>query len=278
MAEARDFVPEREETPKTDVEVAFERLIEALDVFDDTLTDEQYKQLQEYLPSNLTTEELGVAVGKLVGTNCTMGDFGNTLTDAFIEAIQTSPETLQFEQLLKLSALISSNEADTPITTHDYQRAKGIIIEACRRTGDYNNDRMAPAAVLTSTISEMLVKLDTGFTMEQLTKLCEHYDGHETVVPEMVNGRTTGTLTDGDGEVRYNITVGKPKDPNDLSDEVMDLVDRHGKLLFRVDERAWDRLLIYVPQHRMLKKRLKKIEKAVGLTALKKTMKKIINK
>lgn len=277
MAESRDFSPEREEMPMTDVEAAFEHLIETLDAFNGRLTDEQYKQLQDYLPSNLIVEELGMAVGKLVGANCVMGDFANTLIDAFIEAIQASPEALQHEHLIKLSALVHSDESELPITTIDYQRAKGIIIEACRRTGEYSNDKRAPAAVLTSMVSEILVKLDTGFTIEQLTQLCEHYDGHETIVPEVVNARTAGTLVDSDDEVRIKIPMGGPKDPHNLSDEVMNLVERLGTRQFRVDERAWDHLLIYVPQHRMLKRRLKKIEKAVGLTSLKKTMKKIIN-
>lgn len=277
MAESRDFAGEREEMPMSDVEAAFEHLIETLDAFNGRLTDEQYKQLQDYLPSNLTVDELGVAVGKLVGANCVKGDFANTLTDAFKEAIQTSPETLQHEHLLKLSTLVHSDESELPITTIDYQRAKGIIIEACRRTGEYNNDKRAPATVLTSMVSEALVKLNTGFTMEQLAHLCEHYDGRETVVPEMVNGRTTGTVEDGDDEVRIKIPMGGPKDPYDLSDAVMNLVDRLGTRQFRVDERAWDHLLIYIPQHRMLKRHLKKIEKVVGLTSLKKTLKKIIN-
>lgn len=278
MAESRDFSGEREEMPMSDVEAAFEHLIETLDAFNGRLADEQYKQLQDYLPTNLTAEELGVAVGKLVGANCTMGDFGNTLTDAFIEAIQTSPERLTNTQLADIAKLVpNGGMGDGVPSTVNFETAKSVVIDYISRSSEFHRMPTIPGNMVTDLIRDMMVKLDTGFTMEQLTAICEHYDGHETVVPEMVNGRTTGTLTDSGGEVRYNVTVGKPKDPYDLSDAVMNLVDRLGTRQFRVDERAWDHLLIYIPQHRMLKRRLKKIEKVVGLTSLKKTLKKIIN-
>lgn len=269
---------ERNDIPMTDVEAAFERLIECLEEYNDTLTDDQYKRLLEHLPTNLTAEELGDAVGKLIGANSQSGDFANVLTDTFIEAMQQgTPEPLTKQQLISISQLLPESEADGVLKDADYRFSVGVIAQYYDAVAVLHNDKKAISGLLTEMISELLVKLDTGLSMESLEKLCEHYDGRETVVPEMVNGRTTGTVVDSDAEERIELRFGRPKALNDLSDDIMDIVDKLATLGFTVDSRAWDHLLIYAPQHRMLKKKLKKIEKATGMHDLRKQIKRLVN-
>lgn len=269
---------EREETPMTDIEAAFERLIECLEEFNDTLTDDQYKRLLEHLPTNLTAEELGDAVGKLVGANSQSGDFANVLTDTFIETMQQcSPEHLTKQQLISISQLLSESEADGVLKDADYRFSVGVIAQYYDAVAVLHNDKKVISGLLTEMVGELLVKLDTGLSMDSLEKLCEHYDGHETVVPEKVNGRTAGTVVDSDAVERIELRFGRPKALNDLSDDIMDIVDKLATLGFTVDSRAWDHLLIYAPQHRVLQKKLKKIEKAIGMHDLRKQIKRLVD-
>lgn len=278
MVEAMKVGIEREETPMTDIEAAFERLIECLEEFNDTLTDDQYKRLLEHLPTNLTSEELGDAVGKLIGANSQSGDFANVLTDTFIETMQQcSPENLTKQQLISISQLLPAGAADGVLNDADYRFSVELIAQYYEAVAVLNNDKKVISGLLTEMIGGLLVKLDTGFSMESLEKLCEHYDGHETVVAEMVNGRTAGTIVDESNEVRIPVRFGKPKSMNDLNDEIMVFVDKiinHGG---HVDRRIWDQLLVHAPQYKALKKKLKKIEKAVGMHDLRKQIKHLVD-
>ncbi len=276
MAAPREFTPEREETPMTDIELAFERLIECLEEFNENLTDDQYKRLQEHLPSNLTEEELGEAVGKLVSVNSTAGDFGNALTAAYKEAIQISPSNLTKEQLVSISELLPIGSADRVIETAECETAMAVI-------GNYIKQKTAQSDVgptasqeVAQLASVLLRRLDTGFNMDQLTMLCDHYDGADTVTP-VVNRREKGTIIDNGEEVTINIPFTMPKRLNDLSDDIMEIADKLAECGYTVDSRAWDHLLVYAPQHSELKKRLKKIEKAVGLTKLRKQIKRVVS-
>lgn len=276
---------EREETPKTDVEVAFENLIDALQQFGDKLTTEQYAELEEhYLPadrgSDLTTDELGKRVGELVGKNSGPHDFSNVLTDAFIEAMRSSPDRMTKTQLESIAKLIPEGVSNDILTGVGYNEAVAYIIEYIKCSNGYSQNPLACSEMVTELVSEVMVKLDAGFTMDSLARICQHYDGKEVIVPTILddsNPREQGLLLDHGGEtVRYTVPFTMPKRLNDLSDEIMDLADRLGTLSFTVDDRAWDTLLIYAPQHRALKKRLKKIEKAVGLTELRKQIKRMV--
>lgn len=270
--------PEREETPMTELEATFERLMDLLVEDGDNLTDEQYKRLLEHLPTNLTSEELGDAVGKLVGANSQSGDFANTLTDTFIETMQQcSPEHLTKQQLISISQLLPASAAAGVLSDADYRFSVELIAQYYDGIATLRNDKKVISGLLTEMISELLVKLDTGFSMESLEKLCEHYDGHETVVPEKVNGRTTGTIVDESNEVRIPVRFGKPRSINDLNEEIMALVDKIINCGGHVDRRIWDQLLVHAPQYKALKKKIKKIEKVVGMHDLRKQIKHLVD-
>lgn len=274
-----------DETPKTDVEVAFENLIDTLQQFGDKLTTEQYAELEKhYLPadrdSDLTADALGKRVGELVGKNSGPHDFSNVLTDAFIEAMQSSPDRMTKTQLESIAKLIPEGVTNDFLAGVGYNEAVAYIVEYIKCSNGYSQNPLACSEMVTELVSEVMVKLDAGFTMDSLARICQHFDGKDVIVPTILddsNPLEQGLIVDHGGEaVRYTIPNGRPKALNDLSDEIMDLADRLGTLCFTVDDRAWDTLLIYAPQHRALKKRLKKIEKAVGLTDLRKQIKRMV--
>lgn len=262
------------------IDVAFEQLISAL-ADGNTLSNEQYGQLSKYFPKDLDTDldvaTLGVRVGQLVSKNCLADDFANTLTDAFIEAMETSPEHLTMEQLKSIAELLPADAVDEAVGQIDYERSVLYIKEYINYRYVMDPEEYPAGEAVEELARELLMQLDAGFTIESLEKLCMHYDGHETIGPAVVSGRTVGTIVDGEDGVRFNIPTGAPKRLNDLSDEVMDLVEKLGTLVYTVDSRAWDYLLIYVPQHRKLKKRMKKVEKAIGMRDLRKQIKSIVS-
>lgn len=277
MAAPREFTPEREETPMTDVEAAFERLIECLEECGGRLTDSQYDQLQDHLPSIPTITELGDAVYRLVSTSCASGDFANIMTSVFKEAIQISPENLNREQFISISELLPAGAVDRDIEEVDHSVTVEILADSIKQRCERHRHNPPASQEVAQLTSVLLRKLDTGFTMEQLTMLCEHFDGHETVEPMVMNGRTRGHIIDDNQEVTVTLPFTMPKRLNDLSDDIMEMADKLATLGYTVDDRAWDHLLVYAPQHSQLKKRLKKIEKAVGLTKLRKQIKRVVS-
>ena len=284
MSNPHNHSNEREETPMTDIEISFGNLIDALAQFGDKLTASQYEALEKYLPEDrdcgLTTDELGKRVGELVGKNSGPHDFSNVLTDAFIEAMQSSPDRMTKTQLESIAKLIPEGVTNDFLAGVGYNEAVAYIVEYIKCSNGYSQNPLACSEMVTELVSEVMVKLDAGFTMDSLARICQHFDGKDVIVPTILddsNPREQGLILDHGGEtVRFTIPTGRPKALNDLSDEIMDLADRLDTFSFTVDDRAWDMLLIYAPQHRALKKRLKKIEKAVGLTEMRKQIKRMV--
>ena len=281
MTKPEELGMEREETPTSDIEVTLERLVDLLDGSGVKLTSSQYELLEQYLPDDrdvdLDKEELSKRVSQLICKNSDEGDFGNTLTDVFIDAMQSSPEGLTRLQLDDITALLSAPDGVIVLSNVDYDLAKNAIFDHIDRSREYNKTPNLSGQMIADLVKDILVRLNTGFSMEQLVMLCGHYDGHETVEPMVMNGRTRGHIIDDEGEVKITIPFTMPKRLNDLSDNIMEIADKLATLGYTVDERAWDHLLVYAPQHSQLKKRLKKIEKAVGLTKLRKQIKRVVS-
>lgn len=105
---------------------------------------------------------------------------------------------------------------------------------------------------LVNALLDTLENGDAGLSAEAIDRLSKY-------VIEPTN-RTSGVLTDNinTNEV-YDIRMA-PK-ANDLSDQVMDLVERLGNGGWYVDKRAWDHLLIYIPKYQKLKKRFKRFKR-----------------
>lgn len=271
----------REEESKSDIDAAFERLIDLLDGSLLTLTLDQYRELEKFLPDNrdsdLSTDELAKHVRGLISKNCNSGDFGNTMTDVYIEVMQTSPEPLTKTQLVDISNLLAAGDNDAILTNGDYESAKDAISEAIDRTAKFNNDPPSKASMVTDMVSELMVKLNTGFTIEQLARICVHFDGRHTVRPMIVDGRDEGTLVDAATTERYRMIMEIPRNPNDLSSDVRKLAEKLDTHNYKVDYKAWETILRHVPQYCEIKHRLKKIEKAVGLTKLRKQIKQMVS-
>lgn len=71
------------------------------------------------------------------------------------------------------------------------------------------------------------------------------------------NGRTVGIILDRNNETERHV-LKMPDFRTDLTNEVMELVEQLGTMNHKVSYKAWDHLLVYVPQHDQLKKELKK--------------------
>lgn len=71
------------------------------------------------------------------------------------------------------------------------------------------------------------------------------------------NGRIVGIILDRSNETERHV-LKMPDLRADLTDEVMELVEQLGAMNHKVSYKAWDHLLVYVPQHDQLKKELKK--------------------
>lgn len=269
------------EDTKSYIDATFERLIDLLDGSLLTLSLDQYRELEKFLPDNrdsgLSTDELAKHVRGLISKNCNSGDFGNTMTDVYIEVMQSSTEQMTKTQLEDISKLLPDSGNDAIITNVDYENAKDAISDAIDRTAKFNNDPSSKACMVTDMVSELMVKLNTGFTIEQLTRICVHFDGHHTVKPMIVDGRDEGTLVDSATTERYRIVMERPKSLNDLSSDVRKLAEKLDTLNYKVDYKAWEAILKHVPQYNEIKWRLKKIEKAVGLTKLRKQIKQMVS-
>lgn len=109
--------------------------------------------------------------------------------------------------------------------------------------------------IVSNTVDKLLSILENGaagLSEEALDKLSKY------VVQD--NGRTTGTIIDASNNTeRYRINM--PVMSSDLSNQVMDLVERLGNGGWHVDKRAWDHLLIYIPKYQKLKKRFKRFKR-----------------
>lgn len=109
--------------------------------------------------------------------------------------------------------------------------------------------------IVDNTVNKLLSILENGtagLSEEALEKLSKHVIHN--------NERTTGTIIDATNHTeRYRINM--PVMSSDLSNQVMDLVERLGNGGWHVDKRAWDHLLIYIPKYQKLKKRFKRFKR-----------------